>query len=375
MPIHPYFSRDMQVMNHYDSTAFYKRQNGGTNLLHYFSYTYQYHAPFLPAAAHEQTFNITAQSRKRWLSDYDAQNRLTRTVQLEYNAGGNNWDTALVRTFTYDAQGKLTQDASRQYLGGTSVDFLRNNYTYTPQGLLQQVQEEHFQGGWNPESRTTFTWNNQNQLRVMLTEAYTTGAFTPSFVDTFTYSANGQYVTRRYNRSYNSTTNTWGYDNYRELHLNAQGFPDTAFRYRLTNGAWEMTNKHYVHYNANNNPVYRIAINYNLPATHDLRYVRTNFYYEPVNPPLSMPDISVTEDEITLFPNPAADHLHIRCRNASLAQAIVINSVGQIVLIEQLQAGREAALDVKSLPSGTYRLVLTGSQGKAAYCRSWVKLP
>ncbi len=85
------------------------------------------------------------------------------------------------------------------------------------------------------------------------------------------------------------------------------------------------------------------------------------------NPPpctyLSVDEQSVKK-EVTIYPNPANDELHINTSpGLSNGEVMLCNMLGQVVLTEQLNSNH-STITIKHLPPGLYMLALTDEEGK-----------
>ena len=73
---------------------------------------------------------------------------------------------------------------------------------------------------------------------------------------------------------------------------------------------------------------------------------------------------AVTEPEVSVVPNPAADRVAVRCCGRMTAVEVV-DALGRTVLTID-GGGNEATLDVSALPTGLYTVLVTTPQGRTA---------
>jgi len=76
---------------------------------------------------------------------------------------------------------------------------------------------------------------------------------------------------------------------------------------------------------------------------------------------LSAPTVGY-EDIISVYPNPAGDVLHINTVNGKYQTLTITNSIGQVMLQQNITAA-ETAVPVSKLPAGVYYISLRGSGG------------
>ncbi len=67
-------------------------------------------------------------------------------------------------------------------------------------------------------------------------------------------------------------------------------------------------------------------------------------------------------NEVNLYPNPATDVLHINTTNSMYQTLTITNSIGQVILQQNITAA-ETAVPVSKLPAGMYYISLRGSAG------------
>ena len=73
---------------------------------------------------------------------------------------------------------------------------------------------------------------------------------------------------------------------------------------------------------------------------------------------------AVTEPEVSVVPNPAADRVAVRC-GGRMTAVEVVDALGRTVLSID-GGGNEATLDVSALPTGLYTVLVTTPQGRTA---------
>lgn len=86
-----------------------------------------------------------------------------------------------------------------------------------------------------------------------------------------------------------------------------------------------------------------------------------------------VPDI-LEEGSIRLFPNPALDHIMIRCAECGIQQAqVIITDMSGVIVDGFLIAEKEFRYDVSKLPAGQYSLSLR--QEDAVYYEMFIRMP
>jgi type V secretory pathway adhesin AidA len=76
--------------------------------------------------------------------------------------------------------------------------------------------------------------------------------------------------------------------------------------------------------------------------------------------------------QLSVYPNPASNVLHVQQQMQIFHTGIIVNNVGQQLSSFQLH-GKESSLDISSLAPGMYYLQLIGDRGREV--RSFVKAP
>jgi hypothetical protein len=80
---------------------------------------------------------------------------------------------------------------------------------------------------------------------------------------------------------------------------------------------------------------------------------------------------SGNSNDVTIFPNPAADELTISMEQGAFTSYTITNGVGQVFMSRQLDAAT-ANVNIKALPRGLYYITLRGNDGTIV--RKFVKL-
>ncbi len=99
-----------------------------------------------------------------------------------------------------------------------------------------------------------------------------------------------------------------------------------------------------------------IYFDYNLPVV-------TNTVTNIVGWPAGIADMSnVVVSDVQLFPNPAENELNVKISKGTFNTISVINSVGQVVMKQDVN-GTSTQLNVKGLPAGGYYISVKGNSG------------
>lgn len=97
---------------------------------------------------------------------------------------------------------------------------------------------------------------------------------------------------------------------------------------------------------------------------YDLRDGNAEIYYKrnPSGNPVGIAeDSSSPVRQVSIYPNPASNTLHILFRDSQTAQVKITNVPGEELLSKQIQSG-ENAIDISGLQSGIYFVVITTSR-------------
>lgn len=79
---------------------------------------------------------------------------------------------------------------------------------------------------------------------------------------------------------------------------------------------------------------------------------------------VGIPQLSTLNSQLSIFPNPATDHITIESAEA-ITSITVINALGQVFQLSPLAKEEGVQLSTKSLPAGTYLIIAETPAGKA----------
>lgn len=312
--------------------------------------------------------NGTVSSLYRFTADYDNQGRPTTAV-MWYDSPSGQWDSVVLRRFSYNAAGLLTGDSSLNRIG-TGVWSPETKHILTYDGgnkLIGQLTAGWSSTGWHTWQRHTLTYYPDNKLKDVTQEDEMGGSFVPKSKDSVSYAPGTSFY------------QTWtiseadGNGNlapvYRvSKHLNSLNLPDTAYIDVYDAGSWTMQKVAFV-YNSYNNPDYALLIESNGTAS-----TRQNFYYEEYETS-SIPNISA--GTIKVFPNPAHTVLNMEWRDAGPNRQVSIvlsDLAGRPVHSEELYwKGNTLSIPTNNLLPGMYLLSVTDAQGRRLHAQSVLK--
>ena len=91
-------------------------------------------------------------------------------------------------------------------------------------------------------------------------------------------------------------------------------------------------------------------------------------------PPLAVANINNTENDITLYPNPAADEINVLYSpNADVRTIAVYNVIGKMMAVYKVTDNSSANLSLENMPSGIYFIRLLNAHGDLVVTRKFTK--
>ncbi len=93
--------------------------------------------------------------------------------------------------------------------------------------------------------------------------------------------------------------------------------------------------------------------------------VMTNTVTNIIGTPAAVKNEPLTANDVTIYPNPANNLVNIKTTNGAYSSASIINTLGQLLLEQTLQA-TDTSIDIQSLAPGIYYILLKGATGLKA---------
>ncbi len=335
------------------------------------SYTEAYHVTnTIDANGHVTMSAFEEFDGSNWITDeiekysYNAQGQTT--VELYASFDGSQWDS-MRTTYTYNAQGRLAQQANENWDNSSSqwVQSDRFTNTYDANGNLTLELQEFWDGNNNqyaPVNRTTNTYVN-NLLTVALFEYISNGQWINAGQTLYTYNAQGN-VTLQENQNWgqgawvpgNRITNTY----------NSTNDMITSTREDFILGQFETQGRRTMTYNNYHQVLVETEEGYNTTTgqfeMQDGNQEMRNYYEEYTN---SVKDTKAAGGNFSVYPVPAKGVLHLRTslNEATSATIQLLDMNGRVVKQQQLPTAKQfnTAIDIANLPAGNYIMQLNAS--------------
>lgn len=310
----------------------------------------------------------TPDTGDRYISTYDAQNRINSVTYMRWSGMNNGWDTVQKRSMYYNAQGVQQNDSIAAYNGGVWTTLAAFNYVYNGSNLAQINGYEYDGTAWNLTLQYVNTYTSGNQLQ---TSTYSvdngSGTMMPLFRDTFGYTNNSAFCT--YWESLLNQGSGLQTAFVFAKHLNSQGLPDST-HVNVAIAGIEVDQK--FTYNANNNPILELDM-LQVPMT-DTSAI--NYYYEDYND-LAVNNVPKATANITVYPNPSNGMLNIRWDNYKTGTPVsirIINAAGQTVHAESFSWKQTTeSLSMGNLQAGIYWISIADNAGNMLLNQSVIK--
>jgi hypothetical protein len=88
----------------------------------------------------------------------------------------------------------------------------------------------------------------------------------------------------------------------------------------------------------------------------------------------AVPTVSMTEDEVVTYPNPARNELNVLfSKEADVKTIAVYNLIGKVINVYKTTVDNSAMLDIRNLPSGLYFIRLMNGNGGVVATRKFTK--
>ncbi len=233
----------------------------------------------------------------RWSFEYDPSGNMIKREEKKYSFPLGGWTNSARHTFTYDLNNRITTYIVESFNNGWENEE-KFEYTYSGNEVISSLCYKWDGAGWELTGKHEFTYdNNRNKLSDTWIEwDAATSTWTNVSVLLWTYNQFGQPTT------YQSKT-------------------------------WDGTNW--------------------VVASED--FLRS-FYYQSYNP--NSVNSVANKTEVQVYPQPASSALNIKLSDAiaTTGEINIIDMQGRVVQKNAMQPGKEQAISVAGLPTGTYVL-------------------
>jgi hypothetical protein len=330
----------------------------------------------VPAGLQKYTYNalcnITRISEKEWdftqkkwvdvgqiAYNYDAQNRLTSTVDRPIS-GGIGRDSA--RTlFNYTGAETLPANQISQVLfSGAWVNEKTEEFTYTAaKKLATQVQKEWNGTTWDNKKRTTNTFDTQNRLITKVNEVVNGTAWVNDERSKYTYTTQNKLAGAKVENWVRDSAK-WAIPEDYPFVLSPNGRKltiDVDLLFFLLRADFAFSATGFLDTSG-------IYIGIAAPNTPFQQISRNRYIYNTACQRTATRDIAFLSNAATVLPNPTTDKLNIRLNNVegSTFAATITNTSGQIVDTFNWTGTIDQQKDVSTLPNGLYFLSIQGEK-------------
>jgi len=284
----------------------------------------------------------------RGVQEYDSNNRLTK-VETEYNEYGT-WVLSLQILYSYDANSNnFTSLIENNRAGDLWVPAYKYEYTYAGSDILtSQTRSRYETNKWVYLTKVENIYENGTLVK------YTESNWVQDY-DNWYYTYTKEYIhdtkgniTDYMEKSYYTSNTSW-YEGYRftyEYDENGNGIEGHSW-----GGEYGNWNKYYdkidITYN-NGQSVFRgrETCEYML-----LSYIKTS-------KPAGIEEIEPTVSKITIYPNPAKDHINVAAGESKIENVQIYNLNGKL-----LKEEANSKINISALSTGTYIIKVKTENG------------
>ncbi len=295
---------------------------------------------------------------------YDAKGHEIQHLSLIFNGQTETWDSAFLRTNTYDVNGNSTSYMSSQYNNGIweILDATRNTNVYNNQNQLSQLTSEYWVSDttYQNDSRMYFTYNNNGEpteveimywdeeiLQFVQSERYSNIQWHQwsndlelsllSKIDLYRWADSLYVLESRVVYTYDSHNNETEY--YSE-------------DWDGTNWTKSSGNKNLITYNNDGAMVQRINQWFNQDSGYYINQIKE--VYSDFITYTGIQNQTSQTTRLAVYPNPATSIITIEATPEFTTETIAFyNLMGQNVLTNQIHSGLNT-IDVSVLPKGIY---------------------
>ena len=276
--------------------------------------------------------------------EYTYENHLLAT-RTNYNNFGGEFLLGGVYYFYYNAQGKISQ--SKLWFANEWYD--ETNYTYDAQGRLTQVLyrvDINFNQNLVDYQRDDYSYNAQGlRSEVLSYQANENGAMNLVVRDNYSYDSDGNCIL------FESKTGGGSWREKKEMQYETRLLSETLIPHTYEHPTpLTYDNKHTYH-----------TMHY-FAADQDFTLQDVCYYYYTYCGVNSIETAGTAR--LTLYPNPATDHLTIEAADGDLLMAIY-SLDGHCVKVQRMD-GTNVQVDLSHLAAGTYIVRVQGAQTRSA---------
>lgn len=269
----------------------------------------------------------------------DSDGLVTEKIAKDWDDAINDWENARRFEYTYTTANKLKTETLQIWDGEAWINSTKETLSYDQNNFLIQTLSENWNGtSWLPSYQINYT-NNRNGSVTNFVKQYPNSSQKIEET-TYTYTRSGKIKTITYEYFYSGATNkkeVYTYDNKDFLtHMISYYFPWLQhFQAHYTNNA-DGSIKQYISQTFENG---------SWKNARRITYTKSGV------------GISESEtSEITAYPNPTTDKLHLSLKEYAQTKVTVIDLQGRALLTTTF-TGNETTLDVENLPSNVYLVV------------------
>lgn len=285
-------------------------------------------------------------------------------TSTDYNDTSTNMTGAFEQvanlTATYMTTNNLRINDTIGRLTSNGLQTFATNYNYDAINRLSSSTIQVYSnvtGLWTNNSKFSYSYDASGRLTKIVTDFWNSNQqWQLNDIDTFGYSGSAQAYTFYEHIGSNASRSI--------VILNSFQAPDTVYTFYKYNGSWMLARTATCTYNTN---------------AHLTNYTSTEFGHVTVHRwhygPLSkVNDMAIaTEDFAYLYPNPTVKNLNIDiAKPDDRIEIVILNTSGQPLRKFSVPGTRKVAIDISSLPSGTYFAVIR-MKSKVQHC-NFIKL-
>lgn len=274
---------------------------------------------------------------------YNQDDRVGEVVEYDYIS--SNWATVSRYSYNYNGEGNILTELIQGAVNDTAwEDSRQTNYTYNSAGKRIQKETSRFDGTqWLAESKDIYDYNAEGLLSEKIYQYHTGVSYVNSSKINYSYS--GTLLTHYDNYGWNSVDEVWKAID----RINIENHMDNN---EGTIVQWQQS------WNAGN---FLELVNGNAKET---------FYFESYVPTSVK---KLDKAQVSIYPNPASNDLTIKVADARIETIQVYNITGALVMnVKNVQQG-QATVDISSLQSGLYNVLVQTNKGNGTYKLSVVK--
>lgn len=347
------------------------------NWQNYSQLTYAYNAQNDSTIA---AFNVWIgtgwEERSRTLFSYNANVKLTEMVMETKDSG--IWERTQLDSFVFDSNDRLLQQFEIRWYEGTIIQGEQILYQYDSLNRLTQAQIKQRDGIlWENRLQNIFIYDSGNLKVTEVKQNWFNNAWENSIQTLYTLNTN-QNITQELKQIWDGTN--WVNKSRRKILFNVLNQKTMDYLSTWYNNQWNSNEERTYDYDGNGNEIHYLSKLWDVNlqqwiknSTEDKIYdagdnlllrqswvnsmpkapiFKTLYYYRGF--PSGMEDV-VQADNISLYPNPAKNVLHIDAgSNSDVIQVYLINLMGQTLLAKEFTNNDAVTLDLTTLQPGIY---------------------